>query len=115
MCVSQASLTKQIRKRLKKKTVNLLILINSQEAAKVYLTLLKRLTLKIQRATDTEAERGNEGGFPCFLLNCKASRCVKDTRLITLIVAYFHGNSAPSGNLASLANDTERVIILAPG
>lgn len=41
----------------------------------------------------------------------------KDTRLITLIVAYFHGNSPPSrsGNLALLANDTERVIILAPG
>lgn len=40
---------------------------------------------------------------------------VKDRRLITLIVAYFHGNCATSGNLASLANDTERVIILAPG
>lgn len=77
--------------------------------------LLKRLTLKTQCAIDTEAGRGNEGGFWCFLLNRRASLCAKDTRLITLIVAYFHGNSAASGNLASLANDTERVIILAPG
>lgn len=75
--------------------------------------LLLQLTLKIQLIVD--AERANEGGFPCFLLNCKVSQWVKDTRLITLIVAHFHGNSAPSSNLASLANNTERVIILAPG
>lgn len=47
--------------------------------------------------------------------NCKVLRRVKDTRLITLIVAYFHGNSAPSCNLASPANGTEWVIILVPG
>ena len=51
--------------------------------------------------------------FPAELQN--VSMCVKDTRLITLIVAYFHGNPPPSGNLALLANDTERVIILVPG
>lgn len=53
--------------------------------------------------------------FPAELEELHRVSCVKDTRLITLIVAYFHGNSAPSGNLASLAKDTERVIILAPG
>lgn len=52
------------------------------------------------------------------MLKSKTSQCgEKDSRLITFIVAYFHGNSpqSRSGNLALLANDTELVIILAPG
>lgn len=59
-----------------------------------------------------DTQSGKEEGFPCFLAEEQSvSECKKDTRLITLIVAYFHGNSAPSGNLASAANDTQRVII----
>lgn len=117
LCSWEPPLTNQIKKNSWKKSLcsKYDTAVNNLQHVKYAFILIDWLTLKIQCAAETEAERGNEEGFPCFLLNCKASPFVKDTRLITLIVAYFHGNSAPSNNLASLANDTERVIILVPG